>query len=382
MYSALKPMSRTQRFSISAVTRPHPIHIVSPTDFKVDAGNEISPEQVWLDPRFSLYCVDPENDRVLFVETNDPESVDRAAFYYQAQVQYATGLVSMSTSEFHAIAARTAEPPKGLIFVHSVGRCGSTLLSKVLAGIPSLHSLSEPDDLTQMVTLRGKESCSDEWLRKMIISSVRWRCKPRIGGPFEAVAIKTRSEVLVLGDLIGECFPYGKHIYLYRNAVSWMATMFRNFSPDREIYDDELNQKMEESWARMLPLVRELRRQEKPMNPVQIRILAWITCMESYLGLRGMGVPMIAVRFEDLTTHPIPILKQVLEFCESYDVDWTVVHEVLGRDSQAGTMYDREERQKQNRVMTEDLILDLKNMVEARPLLGSPSVILPGTITV
>jgi hypothetical protein len=252
----------------------------------------------------------------------------------------------------------------------------------VLAGIPDVHSLSEPDDLTQMVTLRGKEACSDEWLRQMIVSSVRWRCKQRISGPADAVAIKTRSEVLVLADLMGECFPKAKHIYLYRNAVSWMATMFRNFSPDRDIYDDELNRKMEETWAWMLPLVRELRRSERPMNPVQIRILAWITCMEAYLKLRGMRVPMQAVRFEDLTSQPIPVLKQILEFCEICDVDWTVVNEVLGRDSQAGTMYDREERQKQNREMTEDLILDLKNMVEARPLLGSPSVILPGTISV
>jgi hypothetical protein len=253
-------------------------------------------------------------------------------------------------------------------------------LSKALAEIPAVHSLSEPDDLTQIVGLRDADGCSDEWLSKLIISSTRWRCKPRLGPPADWIAIKTRSEVLVLADLIGPLFPHSKHFFLYRNAVSWMGSLFRGYQLDRDPYDEELNRKMEESWARTIPLVQEYRRAEAPMNQIQIRILAWVTCMEAYLKLTQMELPLCAARFEDLAEQPVPILEQFFGFCGIEQVDWTAIDEVLGRDSQAGTIFDREERRKQGRKLTEALTQDVRDMVATRPLLRTPDVVLPATL--
>jgi hypothetical protein len=153
---------------------------------------------------------------------------------------------------------------------------------------------------------------SDDWIREALASSIKWRSKPRIGPPAEFVAIKSRSEVLVLADLIGSCFPTAKHFFLYRDAISWMRTIFRGFNADRDVYDCERNKKMEDSWARMLPLVRDLRNEGEPLNPVQIRILGWATCMEAYLELSDMGLSLCAARFEDITADPSPSLSSSL----------------------------------------------------------------------
>ncbi len=368
----------TRRLVIKETHRPRPIAVVGPTDFVTEPASEIEPSEVLRDPKFSPYCFDRENDTAIFVEADDPAAVDRAAFYYQAQVEHAIGLVSMPLEVFHRIAEQIPEPPKGLILIHSVGRCGSTLLSKVLEAVPSVHSLSEPDDLTQMIELR--KASSDEWMLKLLSSSVKWRCKPRSGPTADHVAIKMRSEVLGLADLIGSSFREAKHFFLYRDAVSWMRTLFRGYPVDRDVYDPELNRKVEESWSHTLSLVQEYRREEAPMNQVQIRILAWITCMEGYLRLVEMGVPIRAARFEDLTLDPIPILEQFLAFCGIDGVDWSVIQEVLGRDSQAGTLYDREERRKQNRELTDDLVRDIHELIATRPLLRTPDVVFPGTL--
>ena len=373
-------MSGTRRLVIKETNRQHPIHVVGPGDFTSAAGAAIEPDEVLRNPNISLYCFDPENDAAIFVESADQGAVDRAPFYYQAQVEHATGLVSMPLDVFHRVAEQIPEPSKGLIFVHSVGRCGSTLLSKALAAIPSVHSLSEPDDLTQMVNLRAADGSIDAWVSRLIVSSVRWRCKPRAGPPAEQVAVKTRSEVLVLADLLGPPFRHSKHLFLYRDAVSWMGSIFRGWPPDRDPYEEDLNRKMEDSWARTIPLVREYVSLDPPMNAAEIRILAWIACMEGYLGLRAMGVPIVAARFDDLVAQPIPILRGLFDFCQINEVDWGAIGEVLGRDSQAGTVFDREERRKLDRELSEDLIQDVKDMVATRPMLKTADVVLPGTL--
>ena len=117
------------------------------------------------------------------------------------------------------------------------------------------------------------------------------------------------------------------------------------------------------------------------MNAIQIRVLAWITCMEGYLRLKATDIPLSCARYEDLTANPIPILEQFFAFCGIDDVNWTVIHEVLGRDSQAGTIYDREERRKQGRELTPELEQDVRGMIALRPLLSTSDVVLPGTLS-
>jgi hypothetical protein len=160
-----------------------------------------------------------------------------------------------------------------------------------------------------------------------------------------------------------------------------MRTVFRNFPADRDVYDLELNRKMEDSWGSTLPLIREYRRDNAPMNPVQVRILAWITCMEAYLKLNEMGIPLASARIEDLTSQPVPVLEQFFAFCGIDQVDWNAIHEILGRDSQAGTIYDREERRKLSRELTDELVQDARNVIATRATLGVPDVILPGTLS-
>ena len=376
-----RSISVTRRLEIKHTNRDHPIWIVKPTDFTCEPGPEIEPERVLQDPAFSLYCFDPENDTALFVESDDPAAVDRAPFYYQSQVEHAVGLVAMPLDVFHRVAEGIPSPPRGLIFVHSVGRCGSTLLSKALEAVSSVHSLSEPDDLTQMVEVRVAKDHSDAWLRKLVTSSVKWRCKPRNGSAADFVAIKMRSEVMILADVLGAAFPTSKHFFLYRDGVSWMQSVYRGWPMGADVHDEARNREMEESWARSIPLVHEYRQPDSAMNPVQIRILAWISCMEAYLGLAEMGIPLCAARFEDLTRDPRSILEQFFTFCDISDVDWGAIQEVLGRDSQAGTIFDREERRKRGQELPAESIQDVISMIASRPLLRTAEIILSGTLS-
>jgi len=372
---------QTQRLTIKQNTREHPIWLVRPEDFNCDSPVDIDPEEIARNPRFSLYCVDEANRCMVFVETDNPQAVDDAPFYYQAQAEHAKAVVSMPFETFHRVANEIAPPPKGLIFVHSVGRCGSTLLSKVLAAIPEVHSLSEPDDITQLARMRVTGSMPNGDIRDLLASSIRWRGKPRAGSAAEFVAIKPRAEVMILADLFETSFPDAKHFFLYRDGLSWMRTLFRNWPEDRDVYDVELNRKMLKGWSDSLPILKQFIDQDLPLNPIQIRMYGWITFMEAYMQMAAAPIETAAACFEDLTTETVPILAKFFQFCGIDAVDWTQIHEVLGKDSQAGTIYDREERMKQNRQLTDALVQDVLDLVASRPFLLTPNVVLPKTLT-
>ena len=102
--------------------REHMGVLASPADFELAPGGGIEAESLIDDPRFSLYCLDNDNQRAIFTCT--PAGVDplRAPFLYQAQFDHAEYLVTLPYSEFLRLAERITAPPK-LLCLHNIGRC-------------------------------------------------------------------------------------------------------------------------------------------------------------------------------------------------------------------------------------------------------------------
>ena len=74
---------------------------------------------------------------------------------YQAQRKYAKQAYGVPFSVLSTLmeTAETAPTPgwdKDVMLLHSTGRCGSTLLSKLLGAAGSVRSLSEPDIYTNI----------------------------------------------------------------------------------------------------------------------------------------------------------------------------------------------------------------------------------------
>lgn len=362
--------------AVKEMRRGHPIAIVSPKDFELAEPTAIEPERILKDPSFSLYCFDWEAQQALFVRVDDPAAIDAAPFYYQAQSANAVAVATMPLATFHDLASRIPEPPNGIALIHSVGRCGSTLMSKLLETVPGIYSLSEPDDLTQLALLRSTGTMADGPVAQALQSSIRWRCKPRASGPASLVAVKTRAEVLSLADLIGPCFSNARHLFLYRDGISWMRTIFRTWPVGQDVYAEEQNREIQAGWAETLPVLRSM----PPLNAVEIRMMGWVVAMEGYLSLLGFGVKACALRYEDLIACPRDVFGKVLSFCDLQMDNWAAVDEVLGRDSQAGTIFGREERRHMTNQLTPELEEVVRRFVAGRPLLRTPHVILPKTI--
>lgn len=353
--------------------------MVSPEDFAFDDAGPLDPREVLRDPTYTLYCFDFDGSRALFAQCPNQKAVDRAAFFYQAQAEKATAFATMPFSNFLDLAATIPEPRGGLVLVHSTGRCGSTLVSKVLASVRDVHSLSEPDEFTQIARLYAAGEASAEWCEQALAGSARWRCKPRLGPPAHRVCLKTRSEVLVMADSLARLFPNAKHLFLYRDGIAWIKSVMQAFPHERDFFDADLNRELESAWARALPTMRDYIDPGSPLNPVQVRIFGWITCMEAYFKLAKSRVSLLPIRYEDLLARPTAACEDIFRFCEIADVDWDAVREVLSRDSQEGTSFGRAERGRNPYILSEEQIQYAREVIAARPLLQTPDVVLgPG----
>jgi hypothetical protein len=100
----------------------------------------------------SPFCMDDAHERLIFVMT--PPDVDlqnSGPFYYQEQRRHATALYAVPYQRLPALVAQLPDHTDSCVFIHSTGRCGSTLLSQLLGATSQVQSVCEPDVYTHRV---------------------------------------------------------------------------------------------------------------------------------------------------------------------------------------------------------------------------------------
>ncbi len=123
-----------------------------------------------------------------------------------------------------------------LVHLYNVGRCGSTLLCKVMNDTEQCQSLSEPDVfsiLQHYATKQSKLSLVDH--RNKLISMYRVAlillahfCL--LNKPTKKVLIlKYRSHCILGAHAMQQAYPSAKTIFLYRNAVEHSESFIRAF---------------------------------------------------------------------------------------------------------------------------------------------------------
>ena len=208
-------------FEIIAKRRPNPVGPVDIKDFELRESGQIGANEILTNVHMSLYALDFENGRAVFVETSPETNLSQAPFYYQAQYENAVCVVTLPFESMIALAHSVTVDDSKLIFIHSMGRCGSTLASKIFAQVPGVINMSEPDALTQLVAARFMQPDKQGEVKMLLDASVRLLCK----APAQtAWVIKGRSWVIELGDWLHELYPQTKKLDLYREAESWIKS--------------------------------------------------------------------------------------------------------------------------------------------------------------
>lgn len=320
--------------AIDVRQKPFAVAPAAATDFATHPVGDFEAGALATDPTLSLYCLDLGRREALFVRTPPELDLTAAAFLYQTQYSAATELVAVPFAELHRVAATVEAPSERLVFVYSVGRCGSTLVSKAFAAADGVVSLSEPDFFWQLHAL---QDAGDPELDTLVASCIRLLCAPR---PARAWAIKLRSHEIELADALRRSFPEAKSVFLYRDADSWArsaARAFGFFSPETLAGWDPASS--------VFPRLRSLVDGPVPepfASPVELMAWLWATSVARAIALRDAGVQLVAASYAELQSDPEASLAALLAR-SGLTIDPAALAAVAGADSQAGTELSREQ---------------------------------------
>jgi hypothetical protein len=133
------------RKQVLRARRTDRISIASPSDFVCGGASPFGAARATLFP----YCIDVFRARSIYVDGVERAAVRAAPFYYLHLRRHAQNIVTVPIERGSLFGATATPEP---IFLFSPGRCGSTLLNRLMfeAGI---SSVSEPDFYTQFAAL-------------------------------------------------------------------------------------------------------------------------------------------------------------------------------------------------------------------------------------
>ena len=203
-------------------------------DFKTRSAGTVDFRQVWAraSGRLTPYCFDATKERVVFVETREPvDLTEDHPFFYEAQRRHAGMLYAVPYEEVVALAAEVqpAWRDTPIVFLHSTGRCGSTLLCRLLGDAAATVSVSEPDFYSQLVVLAdGADPAKARQLAAVTAACTRLLvAQLRETHPAaQSVVIKLRGMAVFAADLMARDLPEARNLFLYRNAVDTVDSFF------------------------------------------------------------------------------------------------------------------------------------------------------------
>lgn len=172
-----------------------------------------------------IYCVDPEAKTVLYTTHDDFRLVFQHPFLYMAQFETARSVIEVPISMLEKMDSGVTAKP---IYIFSIGRCGSTALSRALAHAGIL-SASEPDLPTQialsrpqMIELFGMDGICD------LLRAMNRSLGTHLGGEF---AVKFRSQCNLIVDDVLDAQPDVKVVFILRRWDAWLRSTHKAFGP-------------------------------------------------------------------------------------------------------------------------------------------------------
>ena len=212
---------KAQVFDVISREKSMPFDIAAVDDFELAEKGYVDAQTILNNANILLYCLDPQNQQAIFIETSDVADILTAPFYYISQYENATHVLKISYDTLERLASQVVLDDKRLILIYSMGRCGTTVTSSAFSLAEDVVSLSEPDIFTQFVQMRDFSNTNDLEISKLVKSCLLLTCKDQGNGHQPFWVIKFRSFVLDIADLIYANFPQAKSLFLYRNVDPW-----------------------------------------------------------------------------------------------------------------------------------------------------------------
>jgi hypothetical protein len=174
--------------------------------------------------QYTPYCVDFPRRALVYVHARDRDLFAHP-FLYMRQRATAQAVASVPFARLAELTpSTTAHAPSPWLIV-SPGRCGSTLLVRLLraAGVPAV---SEPDVFTSYATWRMFDEQADDRDAPAALRACVEHFRTRLGAP---PVLKLRGVCCFESEAILRALPQARCIFLLREPYSWARSQGRAF---------------------------------------------------------------------------------------------------------------------------------------------------------
>ncbi len=360
--------------------------------FKLSGGSPVDAQLIMGNPQVSIYCADVKNRKIVFVETPPGLDLSAAPFYYLAQYEHATKAITLPFDDFIRLTEALPYPDKKFLFLYTVGRAGSTLLTQIFANDPDTVAISEPDILSDFSLLAQKSPLQKAYVEKLLLPCFKFFSSSTATAGKQRILIKPRGFCIEMGEIIHTVLPDAKGIFLYRNAKPVIESFIRAFSiagvlgllrdtvPSRMLLT-YLIKRYKTTFADYFPCINEYRLETIfKTGWTGVLCIDWLSIMKAYVALYRNGMDAKAVLYEDIINHPQETISQLFRYCNIPDDRIALALKALERDSQEGTRLARSVAKKKQWQMKEINMEHVRIILQSQPEISSPDYIVPGTI--
>lgn len=322
----------------------------SPNDFALGPGKVVSESILSEEPSWSLYTFDKETNCAWFVEIPDDVDLSHSAFVYLDQHKFARRVLRVPFDSLRGMAEKIPTPLH-IIFIFSVGRCGSTLVSQILNTVPGVWSLSEPEAYPRLIMENYNSQARLDYPREQLIKLIRLSTillfRPPLNSNSSVFSVKLHSQSIFQADLFYEAFPEASYVFLYRDALSWANSFFqmaRKYGFPAVLAGGEKTAiwntvTAAEDITKLRPYI-DLDADSVPLEDGLV--LGWACCLEEYTKhLRG-GVPFLALRYNELNADRVKSLAHLFEHCGLPPNMASAALAGFDKESQSGTILSRD----------------------------------------
>lgn len=203
------------------------------TDFRLGVPRPVTAQP---GPAFLPYCIDRGSELMCLAEV-DALQEDARPFLYMAQRDFAQQVALVPLRSLARLQAPDSLARATPVLVFSIGRCGSTLLSRLLDAA-FLKSYSEPDVFDQAALLGRLEGGGDGRTRDLALAYALGRFEAHAQG--RRVALKFRSRSLGYFSDYDAAFPQARHVFVFRRVADWARSWISAFGRNEATMLDRL----------------------------------------------------------------------------------------------------------------------------------------------
>jgi Sulfotransferase domain len=275
-----------------------------------------SPDIVLSEPGWTLFCFDVKNSQAIFLDNGDGVDVSKVAFCYNAQYERAKRLALVAFSDVVALSEKIADP-KNVVQLFNIGHCGSTLLHHVFNRVPGVWCISEPACFFNLAMEKAR--IDDQTMRLLMRAGMRFLIRFAGAAEAEMIVVKQYSQLTTLFKTMHEAVPGTKSLFLYRDGNSWPNSHYhfiQKIGFSMEIPPEARDFQWwilsgHESQDEIAGIV-DLRADVVTYD--RVMAVCWALHMKMYLQAVRAGVPMMAVRYNELNNDRVKTIGKIFEY--------------------------------------------------------------------